>query len=214
MPIYLCKPGRGAEEPWRHGVQVYASPFPLNEYLIPSSAQNRATHTNTTVVDEESEDEIISPPSHPTTTDLGHHPHSSSSSTAPDSNNNTSDDRTIRHRNTSRSIVSMTQQQGGHPIRRIRHAEIVLVDQVSICFGRYWFRLRWPGPKGGVAGFIALGLVPLPEKVQEHITSTFQLRDERILKLVHSASSSSNEIVNNPGMSLFLYVTLFSKWDI
>jgi hypothetical protein len=99
----------------------------------------------------------------------------------------------------------MTQQQGGHPIRRIRHAEIVLVDQVSICFGRYWFRLRWPGPRGGVAGFIALGLVPLPEKVQEHITSTFQLRDERILKLVHS-SSSSNEIVNNPGMCLFCFV--------
>eukprot|EP00584_Thalassiosira_punctigera_P003033 CAMPEP_0172538352 /NCGR_PEP_ID=MMETSP1067-20121228/9745_1 /TAXON_ID=265564 ORGANISM="Thalassiosira punctigera, Strain Tpunct2005C2" /NCGR_SAMPLE_ID=MMETSP1067 /ASSEMBLY_ACC=CAM_ASM_000444 /LENGTH=133 /DNA_ID=CAMNT_0013323827 /DNA_START=173 /DNA_END=570 /DNA_ORIENTATION=- len=31
MPIYLCQPGAGSEEPWRHGVQVYERPFPLND---------------------------------------------------------------------------------------------------------------------------------------------------------------------------------------
>lgn len=43
------------------------------------------------------------------------------------------------------------------PIRRVKHAEIVLVDEVSIHFGNYWLRLRWPGKRGGVAGYIALG---------------------------------------------------------
>lgn len=45
------------------------------------------------------------------------------------------------------------------PIRRVRHAEIVLVDDVCTAHGRYWLRLRWPGRKGGFAGYIAMGLV-------------------------------------------------------
>lgn len=44
----------------------------------------------------------------------------------------------------------------GVAIRRVRHAEVVLVDDVCIAHGRYWLRLRWPG-KGGFAGYIALG---------------------------------------------------------
>lgn len=47
----------------------------------------------------------------------------------------------------------------GNPIRRIRHAEIVLVDDVCVAYDRYWLRLRWPGKKGGFAGYIALGKV-------------------------------------------------------
>ena len=47
----------------------------------------------------------------------------------------------------------------GLPIRRVRHAEVVLVDDVCIAFERYWLRLRWPGHKGGFAGYIALGKV-------------------------------------------------------
>lgn len=47
----------------------------------------------------------------------------------------------------------------GLPIRRVRHAEVVLVDDVCVAFDRYWLRLRWPGRKGGFAGYIALGKV-------------------------------------------------------
>ena len=48
----------------------------------------------------------------------------------------------------------------GVAVRRVRHAEVVLADEVSAAYGRYWLRLRWPGPRGGVAGYIALGVVP------------------------------------------------------
>jgi len=136
----------------------------------------------------------------------------------PTSDSTTADDRTIRHRNTRSNVVhvhnapttlaiSTGTQHIGHPIRRIRHAEVVLVDQVSIRFGRYWFRLRWPGPRGGVAGFIALGLVPNTEKVQDNITASFHLRDERILKLVRS---SSNEMLN-PGTMHMYFIYNFNS---
>ncbi len=47
----------------------------------------------------------------------------------------------------------------GLPVRRIRHAEVVLVDDVCIAYDRHWLRLRWPGKKGGFAGYVALGKV-------------------------------------------------------
>ena len=59
-------------------------------------------------------------------------------------------------------IASNTTEQPkdyGHPIRRVRHAEVVLVDDVCVAYDRYWLRLRWPGNKGGFAGYIAMGLV-------------------------------------------------------
>ena len=42
-------------------------------------------------------------------------------------------------------------------IRKIRHSEVVVADDVCLCFGRYWLRLRWPGSKGGFAGYVAMG---------------------------------------------------------
>jgi len=89
MPVYLCKPGCWATEPWRHGIQVYAFPFPIDSKDVQAG-------------DKEEE------------------------------------------------------RPQGVAIRRVRHAEVVLVDDVCIAHGRYWLRLRWPG-KGGFAGYIALG---------------------------------------------------------
>jgi len=43
--------------------------------------------------------------------------------------------------------------------RKIRHAELVLVDDVCQAHGRYWLKLRWPGQKGGFAGYVAMGLL-------------------------------------------------------
>lgn len=42
------------------------------------------------------------------------------------------------------------------PIRRLRHSEVVLVDEVSVHYNKYWMRLLWPGTRGGVAGYIVL----------------------------------------------------------
>lgn len=47
----------------------------------------------------------------------------------------------------------------GTSVRKIRHSEVVLVDDVCVAFARYWLRLRWPGSKGGFAGYIAMGEV-------------------------------------------------------
>ena len=45
------------------------------------------------------------------------------------------------------------------PVRRIRHSEVVLVDQALRAYGRTWLRLRWPGEQGGFGGFVALSNV-------------------------------------------------------
>lgn len=153
MPVYLCKPGWSATEPWRHGVQVYARPFPLvqnarggNNYNVNQSSfsnTNRehgshdisAASRSPTIVAEaistESNDDQQEriPPSPPRDDEYQSHPFVPNSSLVPK----------------------------GVPIRRVRHAELVLVDEVSIHYGTYWLRLRWPGPRGGVAGYIALG---------------------------------------------------------
>ena len=76
---------------------------------------------------------------------------------------------------------SLRSSAANAPIRRVRHAEIVLVDDVCVAHGRYWLRLRWPGHQqqqsphshshgsGGssnnslFAGYIAMGLVSKEE---------------------------------------------------
>jgi hypothetical protein len=40
------------------------------------------------------------------------------------------------------------------PLRRLRHAELVLVDDVCQAFGKTWLRLRWPGRRGDFAGYL------------------------------------------------------------
>jgi hypothetical protein len=42
------------------------------------------------------------------------------------------------------------------PVCRIRHSEVVLVDQTLCAYGCTWLRLRWPGEQGGFGGFVAL----------------------------------------------------------
>ena len=34
---------------------------------------------------------------------------------------------------------------GPAPVRKVRHAEVVLADQCLVAYGRTWLRLRWPG---------------------------------------------------------------------
>jgi hypothetical protein len=138
MPVYLCQPGAMAAEPWRHGIQVYAAPFALDVASSSSSDNN----LNAEQWDATNNEGIRQ--RHGTTTvtqentTLAGGNRSSQTTTGPGEPHATST---------------------GQPIRRVRHAEVVLVDDVCMAFDRYWLRLRWPGGRGGFAGYIALGKV-------------------------------------------------------
>ena len=107
MPVFVCYPGINEEEPWRHGLHVFARPFDLTE-------EKSQYETNVGV-------EILPTPQ----------PNNSNAA-----NSNTA-----------------------NPIRRIKHSEVVIVDDVCVAYDRYWLRLRWPGQKGGFAGYMAMGKV-------------------------------------------------------
>lgn len=133
MPVYLCQSGAGYNEPWRHGIQVYAAPFPINPKNAPITQSGGGR------------DSVVLPPSNPDVAQwqTGQQQQQQQSQSQP------------QQPQTSMSHLS------GMPIRRVRHAEIVLVDDVCVAFGRYWLRLRWPGHKqrDGFAGYIAMGTV-------------------------------------------------------
>jgi hypothetical protein len=93
MPLYLCLPGKDQPEPWRHGMSVYAAPFPQT-----GNTANNDNDTNET-------------------------------DSVPNSR---------------------------RPLRRLRHGEVVLVDDVCVAYDTFWLRLRWPGRKAGFAGYLPL----------------------------------------------------------
>lgn len=112
MPVYLCKPGCWATEPWRHGIQVYALPFDIDSY---------------------------------------------------------------------KNELSDKQLPKPIPIRRIRHSEVVLVDDVCYVTGNYWLRLQWPG-NGSFAGYIALVAAMLPSKEQDKNGELLDFYDKQMLE--------------------------------
>jgi len=146
MPVYLCQSGAGCTEPWRHGIQVYSHPFPINPGGggAPAGGGRDAVvlpATSPDVLNWESQQQQLH---QQTRSEQGQQsrsqPHAS-------------------------STQSSDQRLAGMAVRRVRHAEIVLVDDVCIAYGRYWLRLRWPGQREGFAGYIAMGLV---EKSFDH----------------------------------------------
>jgi hypothetical protein len=131
MPVYLCQPGTGATDPWKHGIQVYATPFAMDEAADTTSGDREMPVTTTATNPVASWDgngrNLNTPPA----------------------------SQDIPGEELSKSLL-------GVPIRRVRHSEVVLVDDVCVAFDRYWLRLRWPGTKGGFAGYIALGKIDEP----------------------------------------------------
>jgi hypothetical protein len=160
MPVYLCQPGVMATEPWRHGIQVYAAPFDLVDLPVTASRIDGGT--------------------------AGDGRDSTSDTAVSRARNNENDDQSHFEQQANAGTPSLSSQiidvtgsggmvqhsrapQSGLEIRRIRHAEVVLVDDVCLAFGRHWLRLRWPGHKGGFAGYIALGKVnePMPKQISD-----------------------------------------------
>jgi hypothetical protein len=146
MPVYLCQPGLTADEPWRHGIQVYAAPFDLVDKTVAG---------DTSVNEHDTRDGgvmrlpgAISDGGQPQASQQASNIAASASTQITDS--------------TGIGVASAhypRAAQSGVEIRRIRHAEVVLVDDVCVAYERHWLRLRWPGHKGGFAGYIALGKV-------------------------------------------------------
>lgn len=136
MPVYLCQSGSGYSEPWRHGIQVYAAPFPIN-----------FSGSSTPVGG--GRDSVVLPA---TTTDAGQWQTQAQQQAVQKGDSSTA---ALSQSQTNTAEQRLT----GMPIRRVRHAEVVLVDDVCVAFGRYWLRLRWPGQGEGFAGYIAMGLV-------------------------------------------------------
>lgn len=293
MPIYLCQPGTGSKEPWRHGVQVYARPFPLggesesdndddgdvdpvatreaervalasvagtadastataaaaaaasavatprgegvgvsgpandaaggahargesNDIHVAREGRGRLEaqddsdlqggpllqqHEQQQVQERRLEMQVIRQRRFAAARALDNSTFSNSNSSLEDeinsdhdndNNNNVNNDNNnnnqsqqelqlrnsqMQQRRQQRQLQNLQGQQHRHhrklrhqrqrrlpPVRRVRHAEVVLVDQVLVAFRRYWLRLRWPGEHGGFGGFVALG------KLEEYLS--------------------------------------------
>jgi hypothetical protein len=239
MPVYVCQPGKGHPEPWRHGIQVYARPFPVDgsDGDKPSATMNANRNDNDNSNNNNSNSNTDDAPSHtvlreatavasmPTTalganvtrslvvpTAGGGHDWMvgtlSSTDLMQDSRNSRNDEYSasvaastmaqgLRQRRVARDTTSSSDEPGqgpfrqppvsssgsapittaesqqrlvlhpvrltnpvaemSPPVRRIRHAEVVLVDDVCIAYGRYWLRLRWPGHHlGGGGGSVGI----------------------------------------------------------
>jgi hypothetical protein len=180
MPVYICQAGSSSSEPWRHGLQVYAAPFALNDVPVGSSNSARGGAGEGEEDDDNPNPNVtIAPPLVPSTRqeidnnnnndqqqqreredhqedEIRDEAATDATSGGPIHNTTTSSGRSQRDDDLLASIHSA---KYGLPVRRIRHAEVVLVDDVCIAFDRHWLRLRWPGTKGGFAGYVALGKV-------------------------------------------------------
>mmetsp|Transcript_9014 Transcript_9014/g.22348 ORF Transcript_9014/g.22348 Transcript_9014/m.22348 type:complete len:750 (+) Transcript_9014:172-2421(+) len=152
MPVYICQAGANSSEPWRHGLQVYAAPFQLMD--LPEG------HTS----DDHNNDNVCTVAPRNLSSSEG------TTEAQRDTGNNDPLERPFRPEqmfsanNSYSNSINREQQhleslRFGLPVRRIRHAEVVLVDDVCIAYDRHWLRLRWPGHKGGFAGYVALGKV-------------------------------------------------------
>jgi hypothetical protein len=132
MPVYLCLAGAEADEPWKHGIQVFAKPFAVPE---PPAAVTTLTTTTLPLDRTVGTSEPIHLVQQP-----NHHG--------------------MIHQDLVAATAAAAGNNSNHSIRKVMHAQVVLVDDVCMAYGRYWVRLRWPGSKGGFAGYIAMHQIP------------------------------------------------------
>jgi hypothetical protein len=156
MPVYLCKPGMNSLDPWRHGIPVYAHPFPLRGATGVSNSLGKDADMDVGTRRENAEDMATDVPTTTTTTTNTGEPHRlpvgltrEESRTPPSSETSSLTGRPSRHWTPSETAATSA-------IRRIRHSEVILVDDVVYQYSNYWLRLRWPGSNGGFAGYVCL----------------------------------------------------------
>jgi len=233
MPVYLCKPGWASSEPWRHGVQVYAYPFKIDEgnssaitggsssvsggtssssyqqYLhhpqaaaaAAGTAAAAATGNQGRPVNEgtegwpvprlnNGEDDTVIADNRSTPADVVAAAAAAAAAGVPVTSN------PIPSQPPTTATTTTDAPMAGLAVRRVRHAEVVLVDEVSIAYGRYWLRLRWPGPQGGFAGYIALGSVRIstPKIVSKASALTQEDRGGKIEMMDEDAPAEAQDV--------------------
>ena len=187
MPVYLCKPGVHKADPWRHGLEVWLAPYGNgNEW-------DHSIDHNEGVVEEDHPNDVNSRRSHAGSTACNEVRVNNAAVVA-------------RQGEVTPAAV-VPGSVAGYIIRRVRHAEVVLVDEVVIRYGRPWLRLRWPGPRGGFAGYIDLGqMIQQKQEQQSSISSnssvvavanattdnTIENNDEKDNKNKHGTSTQCN----------------------
>lgn len=162
MPVYVCQSGSHSDEPWRHGIQVYAEPFNIDAEERPETLFDGGN------------DLVVGVDTSETKNDL-----------------NAKVDRVAHHEHEQHHYLhghGHVRVATGHPIRRVRHSEVVLVDDVCVAYNRYWLRLRWPGHRGGFAGYIAMGHADSSIKIRNNETNT--TNDEKPMKEPSSTTES------------------------
>jgi len=171
MPIYLCKPGERYHQPWEVKADVYARPFPFPFPCptAPSSAGEREDEDEGRVADlpvdrPSYSDETRPLGAGPGPTLLGPSDAASLRRVANRAERRGTSDPS-RGRRSRRPAAAEAGDGGANPamppvLRRVRHSEVLLVDNVHVQYGRYWLRLRWPGPEGGFAGYMTPGAAP------------------------------------------------------
>ena len=167
MPVYLCQPGSGETEPWRHGIQVFAAPFPMDDSsavkVIAGSGTTRDGNFTAVIAGGGSGPPTCRIDAKTLKDGTADDDDNGVVAVGSDSNNNNSSNNSnsARTRGVARDgwSAGTTAAIPATPIRRIRHAEVVLADDICIAYDRYWLRLCWPGSKRGFAGYVAMGLV-------------------------------------------------------
>lgn len=144
------------DEPWRYGFHVYSHPFNIKEDISDISSNDDDKNMNDVFrIDGQGP--------------LSHVP----SSVACRMDKNLKNQTCISHHQKpylcplyegkklekTYNPSSNNLPSSGIVIRRIRHSEVVLIDQVTEQYGKLWLRIRWPGVSGSVAGYISLGTV-------------------------------------------------------
>jgi len=169
MPVYVCAPGSGAVDPWRHGIQVYQRPVDIDSTATTTTTTNNSSNNHPY-------DRATGTAETSAATNQENSPVTNNQGNSPDDDEDDVPERVPRFRprgfvvtattgggagtsDLRSSVTSSSASNNLGVVRRVRHAEIVLVDDVCIAHGRYWLRLRWPGHKGGFAGYIAMGRI-------------------------------------------------------
>ena len=97
------------------------------------------------------------------------------------------------------------------PIRRIRHSEMVIIDDVCLAYHRYWLRIRWPGhvPPHHHNNDTSL-LLPPSTTTTTTITTTSTTNDHRkhpsFAGYIAMGSSSTSSSSTSSGSTTSLHV--------
>jgi hypothetical protein len=180
MPVYVCFPGLDSPEPWQSYIDVFAAPYEVNDETTAIR-----TVSNQSGVFANTGHRVSGRDTAENATDHGSSVHENE-----DERENDDiplevarlDSATVDARRAELSLIGGSGASRPPPhIRRLRHAEIIIVDDVCLLYSRYWLRLRWPGRRGGFAGYIEVPMTAPDDthKLLKNETSAIETEGSR-----------------------------------